>query len=70
MLTGFLLAGDKYFYLSGDEAVIRGKKGEDGVHIAKTTTALIIALYTKPTQANQCASVVENLADYLKEQGF
>ncbi|KAB7496165.1 Profilin [Armadillidium nasatum] len=69
-MSGLILGGDKFFYLSGDSSVIRGKKGANGVHIAKTKSALIIAKYEEPTQPNRCASVVEALADYLKDQGY
>ncbi|MCL4125535.1 UNVERIFIED_CONTAM: hypothetical protein GTU68_006319 [Idotea baltica] len=69
-MTGLMLAGEKYFYLSGDSSIVRGKKGANGVHIAKTKTALIVSMYAEPTQPNQCALVVEALADYLKEQNY
>ena len=67
---GLVLGGEKYFYLSGDSSIVRGKKGTNGVHIAKTKTALIIATYQDPTQPNQCASVVESLADYLRDKNY
>merc|ERR1712029_736300 len=34
--SGFHLGGTKYFYLSGDDEVIRGKQGKGGVHCVKT----------------------------------
>ena len=34
--TGFQLAGQKYFYLSGNDDVMRGKQGKGGVHVVKT----------------------------------
>ena len=58
--------GIKFFYLSGTEDVIRGKKGKFGLHVAKTVTAIIVAVYEEPIQPGQCAMTVEALADYLK----
>ncbi|XP_068203232.1 profilin-like isoform X2 [Palaemon carinicauda] len=64
--AGMMIAGEKFFFLSGDESVIRGKKGNKGVHVSKTNTAIIIGLYEDPIQPGQCATAVEALADYLK----
>ena len=43
--AGFSLGGTKYFYLSGDEEVIRGKQGKGGVHCVKTNQALLVGVY-------------------------
>ena len=60
------VAGIRFFYLSGTDEVLRGKKEKLGIHVAKTKTAIIIAVYEEPIQPGQCAMTVESLADYLK----
>ncbi|KAK7083941.1 hypothetical protein SK128_019798, partial [Halocaridina rubra] len=67
---GMHLAGEKFFFLSATEDVLRGKKGNKGIHVAKTNTAIIIGLYEDPIQPGQCATTVEALADYLKGCNF
>merc|ERR1712126_563863 len=46
--SGFSLGGTKYFYLSGDEEVIRGKQGKGGVHCVKTNQAFLVGVYENP----------------------
>jgi len=71
MRAGGMHVGDiKFIFLSGTEEVLRGKKGKQGVHVAKTNTCVIVAIYEEPIQAQQCATTVENLADYLKGCNF
>jgi len=69
-MTGLMIGGTKFIFLSGDSELMRGKKGTTGVHISKTTKAVIVAQYTEPIQAGQCAKTVEALADYLKGCGY
>jgi len=64
--SGMKASGTKYFFLSGDEGVLRGKKDKTGIHVVKTLQAIIVAVYEEPTQPGQCANTVETLADYLK----
>ncbi|XP_066962873.1 profilin-like isoform X1 [Macrobrachium rosenbergii] len=68
--SGMMCAGEKYFFLSGDDGVLRGKKGNKGIHVAKTNTALVIGQYEDPIQPGQCAATVEALADYLKNCNY
>merc|ERR1712059_83314 len=51
----------KYMFLSSNEKVVRGKKGSSGVHIYKTSQAVIIACYSEPIVAEQCAVTTEKL---------
>jgi len=69
-MGGLNIAGTKFMFLSGTDSVLRGKKGQVGVHIAKTVTAVIVALYEEPIQPGQCAVTVESLADYLKSVSY
>lgn len=68
--TGILLGGEKYMSVAGDEGVLRGKKGPGGVTIKKTKTAMVIGIYSEGVQPGDCNVQVENLADYLIEQGI
>jgi profilin len=66
---GVYVADKRYIYLSGSDAIIRGRKGPDGVHCTKTNHTVIIAMYEGPVRAELTASVVDSLGDYLKERG-
>lgn len=68
--SGLTIAGDRYIYLSGDEKIIRAKRGKIGVHCMKTKQAIVVALYEDPIQPQQCATVVEKLGDYLESCGY
>ena len=50
--SGINLAGQKYFYLSGTDEVLRGKQGKGGVHIMKTNQTVLIGVYDEPLQVN------------------
>ena len=67
---GVYLGGVKYLSISPDPAVIRGKKGQDGVTVKKTVSALVIGIYGEGAQPGDGNTVVENLADYLTNQGI
>eukprot|EP00271_Cylindrocystis_brebissonii_P014373 TRINITY_DN35712_c0_g1_i1.p1 TRINITY_DN35712_c0_g1~~TRINITY_DN35712_c0_g1_i1.p1 ORF type:complete len:133 (+),score=32.30 TRINITY_DN35712_c0_g1_i1:174-572(+) len=70
-INGLMLAGEKYMVIQGEEgAVLRGKKGEGGCCIKKTVSALVFGIYDKPTAPGECNVVVENLGDYLTQQGI
>merc|ERR1711942_439173 len=68
--SGFHLAGKKYFYLSGDDNVVRGKQGKSGVHVVKTNQAVILGLYDDSMQPAEASTVTETLGDYLKGVGY
>jgi profilin len=68
--NGFYVAGTRYIYLSGSDVLVRGRKELDGAHCVKTNRAVIIATYEEPIKAEQTASVVESLGDYLKKCGY
>jgi len=68
--SGMYVNAEKYFFLGGSEEVLRGRKGEKGVHVAKTNQAVIIALYQEPVKGGACAQTVEALGDYLKGVGY
>merc|ERR1711936_1264433 len=68
--SGFSLGGQKYFYLSGDDEVLRGKQGKGGVHCVKTGQALLVGVYEDPMAPAQAATITEKLGDYLKGVGY
>lgn len=68
--NGLFVGGHKYIVLAGETgAVIRGKMGQTGITIKKTNTALVIGVYNQTVSAGEANVVVENLGDYLIEQG-
>ncbi|MCL4136894.1 UNVERIFIED_CONTAM: hypothetical protein GTU68_032599 [Idotea baltica] len=64
-MAGVVVEGEKYFYLSGSERVIRCKKGKAGLHAMKTLKSILIAIFEEPVQHPQVATVVESLGEYL-----
>ncbi|XP_045621885.1 profilin [Procambarus clarkii] len=64
-MTGVVIGGEKFFYLSGTDKVIRCKKGKAGMHSMKTLQAVLVAVFEEPIQHPQVASIVESLGDYL-----
>jgi len=70
-LVGLYLEGVKYVVPLAQETLIFGKKAQGGVFVAKTNTAVLIALFTGETTEGQiCRSAVERLAGYLQSQGY
>jgi len=64
-MSGVVIGGEKFVYLSGTDRVIRCKKGKSGLHAMKTQQAVLVAIFNEPVQHPQVASVVESLGDYL-----
>jgi len=64
-MSGVVIGGEKFVYLSGTDRVIRCKKGKSGLHAMKTQQAVLVAIFSEPVQHPQVASVVESLGDYL-----
>jgi len=69
-MSGLVIGGDKYVYLSGTDRVVRCKKDKNGLHAMKTEQAVLVAIFTEPVQHPQVASVVESLGDYLISVGY
>lgn len=69
--NGLRIGGVKYLMIPGDPgAVLRGKKGPDGVTVKKTATALVVGLYGAGAQPGDATGVIEALGDYLVGQGL
>merc|ERR1712062_134087 len=69
-MNGVTVNGLKYMFLSANDKVVRGKKGSSGVHICKTTQAVIVSTYKEPVVPEQCANATEKLGDYLISVGY
>lgn len=69
---GVTIGGSKYMLIASDAegGVIRGKNGPSGLTIKKTNSALVIGIHGEKVTPGECNLLVENLADYLKEQGI
>lgn len=66
--NGLMIGAEKYQLVQGEKgAVIRGRKGNEGVCIKKTDTAMVVGIYGEGVQAGDCNMIVEGLGDYLKE---
>jgi len=71
--SGLTVAGTKYIYVSKDDRqlkVVRGKKGQNGVHCIKTGKTYIVCVYQDPIVPEQAAIVTEKLGDYLISVGY
>ncbi|KAG9219951.1 hypothetical protein CCMSSC00406_0006864 [Pleurotus cornucopiae] len=67
---GIRIAGVKYFVISAVDRTVIGKKGDAGVFLVQTKQAILVAIYTAPTQAGETSSVVLGLSDYLISVGY
>jgi len=67
LANGIRLAGVKYFTTTAEvgEPVVIGKKGNDGCVLAKSSQAILVAVYQAPILAQQARQTVEDLKDYL-----
>ncbi|PWN93403.1 putative PFY1-profilin [Acaromyces ingoldii] len=68
--AGIFIAGKKYFTLSANDRSIYGKAGADGLVCVKTNQAVLICRYTSPIVPGQATKTVEDLGDYLINQGY
>ncbi|KAL4450661.1 hypothetical protein ABPG77_001017 [Micractinium sp. CCAP 211/92] len=69
--NGLRFGGEKYMMVAGEPGeVLRGKKGAAGCTLKKTATAVVVGIYGEGVPHGDCNVVVENLGDYLKEQGI
>lgn len=61
----------QYMVVPGESgAVLRGKLDKGGLCIKKTNSAVVIGLYGDGVQPGDVNIVVENLGDYLINQGI
>ncbi|KAJ5467940.1 hypothetical protein N7475_005692 [Penicillium sp. IBT 31633x] len=63
--NGFSVCGEKFVTIKADERSVYGKKGKEGVIVARASSCTIIAHHGESVQTTNAATVVENLVDYL-----
>jgi profilin len=70
--NGLHLGGEKYVItkVEEDSKVLYARKDRDGLVIAKTVQAIIIARYADPMIAGNTAETVQKLVDYLVASGY
>lgn len=68
--SGIKLAGEKYFCISAEPDLVRGRKNKNALCIVGTVTAMIIAVGDEVAAAGVLNNTVEKLADYLKQNGY
>ncbi|PQE17941.1 profilin protein [Rutstroemia sp. NJR-2017a WRK4] len=70
--NGLHIAGEKYILtkVEEDSKVLYARKDKDGLVIAKTVQAIIIARYVDPMIAGNTAETVQKLVDYLVASGY
>ncbi|KAK0544068.1 profilin, required for normal timing of actin polymerization in response to thermal stress [Tilletia horrida] len=68
--SGIRVAGKKYFTLQVNDRSQYGKQGPDGVILVKTNQAVLVGIYVSPTQPGDATKTIENLGDYLIQNGF
>jgi len=69
-MSGVHMGGEKFYFLSGTDKVIRCKKNKTGMHCMKTLQAVLVAVYEEPVQSPQVANIVEALGDYLISMSY
>jgi len=67
---GIHLGGEKYFCLSAENNLIRGRKGSSALCIVATNTCLLAAATTDGFPPGQLNTVVEKLGDYLRANNY
>lgn len=68
--NGLFLNSEKYLVLKADDLSIYSKKGSGGAICVKTEQAIIIGIYNDQLQPGAAASLVEKLAEFLRDQGY
>lgn len=68
--NGIHLGGEKYFCLSAEGNLVRGRKGSSALCIVATNTCLLAVATTDGFPPGQLNTVVEKLGDYLRTNNF
>jgi len=68
--NGIRLGGEKYFCLSAEPNLLRGRKGSSALCIVATNTCLLAAATTDGFPPGQLNTVVEKLGDYLRTNSY
>ena len=73
LYNGVQVGDESYvFYKCIPDKYIHGRKStkEEGIFIMKTRKAMLFGTYGRGIQYENCCSVLEKLADYLKEKNL
>jgi len=73
LYNGIQVGEESYiFYKCEPDKYIHGRKStkEAGIFIMKTRKAMLFATYGRGIQFENCCSVMEKLADYLKQNNL
>ncbi|KAG2497964.1 hypothetical protein HYH03_004225 [Edaphochlamys debaryana] len=70
-ITACNIAGVKYMKLQSDDKMLHCRKDKTGFIVRKTAQALVIGFYHDPPVPGAiCNKQVDQLADYLEQQGY
>ncbi|KAH6996396.1 profilin [Ilyonectria sp. MPI-CAGE-AT-0026] len=67
---GLYIGGERYVMARAEDRSIYARKGREGVAIAKTTQAIVVAHHSEAQVAGSTTQTVEALADYLIGVGY
>ncbi|KAF4625849.1 hypothetical protein G7Y89_g12311 [Cudoniella acicularis] len=67
---GLHVAGERYVLTKAEDRSLYARKGREGIVIVKCTQCILIAHYKDGMIAGNAATTVEQLADYLIQQGY
>ncbi|XP_054164851.1 profilin-like [Oppia nitens] len=67
---GIHLGGEKYFCLSAENSLIRGRKDNRALCVVSTNATLVGAVTADNEPPGKLNTVVEKLGDYLKSMGY
>ena len=62
--------GKDYITLRNTGDVFYGKLGAGGITVAKSGKTIVVGVYDESCQPGQCNKVVEQMAQYLVENGY
>jgi len=68
--NGIYLGGEKYFCLTAENTLVRGRKGSSALCIVATNTCLLVATTIDGFPPGQLNTVVEKLGDYLRANNY
>ncbi|KAJ5360067.1 hypothetical protein N7517_009258 [Penicillium concentricum] len=67
---GFYIEEHRYLAIKVDDRSIYGRSGKQGVIVAKTNEAIVIAHYSETVQPEEATNVTESLVNYLISAGY
>ncbi|KAG0338082.1 profilin, required for normal timing of actin polymerization in response to thermal stress, partial [Podila humilis] len=67
---GLYIEGKKYVFLQSDDHTVLARAGATGIVCVSAKQCVLIGFYDESIQAGDCNTVMQNLADYLINQGY